>query len=159
MPGFFTFATFSAVSRPTRCAISASLSYPQRYPHPPRIYPRFRVDLRGREHASNAKNMAYFSVGWETVANNCEHRRGGEGGILRAGPLGLENRSKNSVSGQPRRVVCTASLYRTWRPGSSGFGLMVNAFHQTRSLVAGILVSREVRKPVGRFGDQKLCCR
>ncbi len=59
MPGVFTFATFKAVSRPTKCAMSLP-SYPQRYPHVARIYPRFRANARGREYASNAKNMAIF---------------------------------------------------------------------------------------------------
>jgi len=37
---------------------------------------------------------------------------GGEGGILCQGPMDLENRCKISVSRQPRRVACTASMYR-----------------------------------------------
>jgi len=44
---------------------------------------------------------------------------GGEGGILCQGPKDLENCSKISVSGQPRWVVCTGSMYRTKPFGSS----------------------------------------
>jgi hypothetical protein len=41
---------------------------------------RFRVNVRGSEHARiQRQKYGYFSVGWETAANDCEHRFGGEG--------------------------------------------------------------------------------
>jgi hypothetical protein len=59
-----------------------------------------------------------------------QKRSGGEGGILCQGPRDLENCNKTSVSGQPRRVVCTGSMYRNRRLSSSGFRRMANAFHR-----------------------------
>lgn len=52
---------------------------------------------------------------------------GGEGGILCQGPKDLENCSKISVSGQPRLVVCTGSMYRNRRLGSSAFRGLVSS--------------------------------
>jgi hypothetical protein len=44
-------------------------------------------------------------------------------------PEDLENCSKISVSGQPRWVVCTGSMYRKRRRSSSRIRQMVNALH------------------------------
>src|SRR6202008_64467 len=75
---------------------------------------------------------------------------GGEGGILCQGPRDPENRYKISVSRQPRRVVCTGSMYRSRRLGSSGFAFMVNAFHgQACDLAGAIAVSREGKRTTG----------
>jgi hypothetical protein len=46
-------------------------------------------------------------------------KSGGEGGILRLGPMDLENCNENSVYGQPRWVVCTDSMYRSRRSSSA----------------------------------------
>jgi len=69
------------------------------------------------------------SGGWGHAQNM---RAGGEGGILCQGPMDLENRCKISASGQPRRVACTASMYRNRCPSSSRFRRMVNGFHYCR---------------------------
>lgn len=61
MPGFLTFAPFSAVGRPTGCAISAWQPYPRCYPRPARVYPRFRGEpARTRECIQTLKLWLFF---------------------------------------------------------------------------------------------------
>src|SRR6185437_9627945 len=87
MPGVFTFATFKAVNRPTRCAMSALPSYPQLYPHSCAHLPTFWGDHSRTRARIKRLNCGYFSGGWETAANKGEHRYGGESGIRTHGTV------------------------------------------------------------------------